>query len=77
MDAIDTDTELLTTDPVCGREMTVGRELLDSEYDGKVYPFCSEHCRMLVALHPEKYAMESTADTEGCVHPHSRFSQPR
>ena len=60
MDAIETDTEPLTTDPVCGREMTVGMELLHSEYDGKLYPFCSEHCRMLFALHPERYVVEST-----------------
>jgi YHS domain-containing protein len=45
MDATDTDTEQPTMDPVCGREMTVGMELLDFEYGGKAYPFCSEHCR--------------------------------
>jgi P-type Cu+ transporter len=60
MDAIDTEAEQLTTDPVCGREMAAGRELLDTEYGGRVYPFCSEHCRMLFALHPESYVAEPT-----------------
>ena len=62
MDAIDTEAEQLTTDPVCGREMAAGMELLDTEYGGKVYPFCSEHCRMLFALHPERYVTEQTGD---------------
>jgi len=62
MDATDTDAEQPTTDPVCGREMTVGMELLDTEYGGCVYPFCSEHCRMLFALHPERYVAEPTRD---------------
>jgi P-type Cu+ transporter len=62
MDAIDNETEQLTTDPVCGREISAGMELLDSEHGGKVYPFCSEHCRMLFALHPERYVAESAED---------------
>jgi YHS domain-containing protein len=62
MDAIETETEQLTTDPVCDREMTAGMELLDTEYGGKVYPFRSEHCRMLFALHPESYVAEPKGD---------------
>ena len=62
MEAIDIEAEQLTTDPVCGREMTAGTELLDTEYGGKVHPFCSEHCRMLFALHPETYVAESAGN---------------
>ena len=62
MDATDREAQQLTTDPVCGREMTAGTELLDTEYGGKVYPFCSEHCRMLFALHPETYVAEPAGD---------------
>jgi YHS domain-containing protein len=65
MDAIDTEAEQLTTDPVCGREIAVGMELLDTEYGGKVYPFCSEYCRMLFALHPEQYVAEPAGDASG------------
>ena len=55
MDAIDTEAEQLTTDPVWGREMAAGMELLHTECGGEVHRFCSEHCRMRFALHPEKH----------------------
>jgi len=43
-------------DPVCGREIARERALLVTEHDGTIYPFCSERCRMLFALHPEAFA---------------------
>ena len=46
-------------DPVCGAEIARDRALLITEHDGTTYPFCSEGCRMLFALHPESFAAEA------------------
>ena len=41
-------------DPVCGME--VGEETeFKVEYDGKVYYFCSPHCKAQFEANPEKY----------------------
>ncbi len=62
MDTIDEDTRQLTRDPVCGREISAGQALLLTEYGGVLYPFCSEHCRMLFSLDPERYTQQGQAD---------------
>lgn len=55
MQVSDESTERLTRDPVCGREITIAQALLVTECNGELHPFCSERCRMLFALHPERY----------------------
>ena len=45
-------------DPVCGMESAHERALLITQHDGRTYPFCSERCRMLFALHPEAFAAD-------------------
>ena len=62
MDTIDAEAEKLTADPVCGKEMAAGMDLFDTEYGGKVTTCCSEHGRLLVALHPETYVAEPAGD---------------
>jgi P-type Cu+ transporter len=42
-------------DPVCGAEIDPLRALFIVDYQGESHPICSEHCRMLFALHPERY----------------------
>ena len=63
MDVMEIDAQRLTVDPVCGREITPGRELFIAECGDKVLPFCSEHCRMLFALHQERYVEEQRPPT--------------
>ncbi|HHI01395.1 MAG TPA: YHS domain-containing protein, partial [Thermococcus litoralis] len=51
-------------DPVCGMEVGEGTEL-KLEYNGKVYYFCSPHCKAQFESNPEKYVKE-----EGMKHEH-------
>ena len=41
-------------DPVCGMEVT--NTSAGSEFHGRTYRFCSEQCRQLFDLNPNKYA---------------------
>ena len=45
-------------DPVCGRQVAREGTLLVAEHDGRTYPFCSDRCRMLFALHPEAFTVD-------------------
>ena len=47
-----------TRDPVCGRVITGEQALLVADHHGTTYLFCSEHCRMLCALHPEAFTAD-------------------
>lgn len=47
--------ELVLVDPVCGRPLTEAQALLRTEYEGRTYLFCSEHCRMLFAVRPDSF----------------------
>jgi len=51
-------------DPVCGMEVREETEL-KLEYNGKVYYFCSPHCKAQFESNPEKYVKE-----EGMKHEH-------
>ena len=62
MDRVDEEPPQLTKDPVCGREIAAGQALLLSEHGGALYPFCSEHCRMLFSLDPERYTQGKVED---------------
>ncbi len=43
-----------TKDPVCGMDVTGDSAV--SEFHGKTFHFCSEKCRKLFYLNPNKYA---------------------
>ncbi len=62
METIGDDTPQLRHDPVCGREISAGQELLLTDLGGVLYPFCSERCRMRFALHPERYMQGRSED---------------
>ena len=40
-------------DPVCG--MKVKNQLISAEYQGKIYYFCSDHCKRQFVENPEDY----------------------
>lgn len=45
----------MAKDPVCGMEVDEEKAQAKSEYQGKTYYFCSEHCKMQFEKEPEKY----------------------
>lgn len=47
---------VLAKDPICGMEVDEKMAKYKSEYMGKVYYFCSEHCKKMFDENPEKYA---------------------
>ncbi|MHA1505864.1 MAG: YHS domain-containing protein [Candidatus Asgardarchaeia archaeon] len=49
----------LAKDPVCGMEVDEETAELKSEYMGKVYYFCSEHCKKAFDENPSKYVKTS------------------
>lgn len=53
-DSADADSFL---DPVCG--MTVGKDSISYEYQGKTYHFCSDHCLATFKENPQKFANRS------------------
>jgi YHS domain-containing protein len=55
MKSIEKNLDPRSSDPVCGRHMTEAQALLRTDYQGRTYLFCSEHCRMLFALDPEAF----------------------
>jgi protein SCO1/2 len=46
----------VVTDPVCKMKVRTGQNALHAEYQGKTYYFCGDHCRVVFAKNPEKYA---------------------
>jgi len=58
-------------DPVCGME--VGEETeFKVEYDGKVYYFCSPHCKAQFEANPEKYIKKEHMGHKMHSHGHKR-----
>jgi uncharacterized protein len=57
------------TDPVCGMKVDRAKALRAS-HDGRIYWFCSEHCRAQFAADPKPY-MGSKAGTRTPAHAHS------
>ena len=56
-------------DPVCGME--VGEETeFKVEYGGKVYYFCSPHCKAQFEANPEKYVKEGDMEHGHGMHSH-------
>ncbi len=42
-------------DPVCGMEVTVGKNNPESRYQGREFYFCSEHCREAFERDPDRF----------------------
>ncbi len=55
-------------DPVCGMMVDPKNAAGSSEYQGKIYYFCSPHCKMAFDKEPEKYA--SSEETDQHAHHH-------
>lgn len=53
----------MARDPVCGMEVDEKTEFR-SEYNGKVYYFCSQHCKNEFDENPQKYVKEKRS--RGC-----------
>jgi YHS domain-containing protein len=49
------DTMAKAIDPVCGMEVDTERAVHKAVYKGKVYYFCSSHCKRAFERDPEKY----------------------
>jgi len=45
----------LAKDPVCGMNVDEKKAAATSEYNGKIYYFCSKHCKMEFDSDPKKY----------------------
>jgi Cu+-exporting ATPase len=46
----------MAKDPVCGMQVDEQKAVGKSEYQGRVYYFCSSACKATFDKHPEKYA---------------------
>ena len=45
----------MATDPVCTMQVDTADAQFTTEYDGKTYYFCSEHCKEEFESDPEEY----------------------
>jgi len=50
---------VLAKDPICGMEVDENTAMYKSEYMGKVYYFCGEHCKKTFDENPGKYVKTS------------------
>lgn len=58
-------------DPVCGMEVTDIKKASSEEYQGKVYYFCSDHCKKTFKKDPTSYTgTEAHQRGEGGGHTH-------
>lgn len=58
-------------DPVCGMDVSDIKKAPSEEYKGKVYYFCSEHCKKTFKKDPASHIpMESPQHGEGEGHKH-------
>ncbi|KHO61672.1 hypothetical protein THYS13_21150 [Thermoanaerobacter sp. YS13] len=48
----------MVKDPVCGMMVKEDEAIAKSEYKGKAYYFCSNHCKMEFDKNPEKYVRD-------------------
>lgn len=48
----------MVKDPVCGMMIKEEEAAAKSEYKGKTYYFCSNHCKMEFDKNPEKYVKD-------------------
>ena len=45
----------MVEDVICGMDVKVGPEAIQSVHDGKTYYFCSEHCKRTFDKNPGQY----------------------
>lgn len=58
-------------DPVCGMEVKDIKKAQSEKHDGKVYYFCSEHCKNIFKKDPASYGVKETHQHgEGEGHKH-------
>ncbi len=48
----------MATDPVCGMEVDPSTAQFKTLYKGKIYYFCSSHCKVAFEKDPETYLRE-------------------
>lgn len=58
----------MTKDPVCGMQIDESKAAGKSEYNGKTYHFCSDHCKATFDQEPAKYAAKAEADSHSHHH---------
>jgi Cu2+-exporting ATPase len=66
----------MAIDPVCGMQVNENRAAGKSEHKGKMYYFCSTHCKTTFDKEPEKYAQKPEA-TAGHNHHHEHMHHER
>jgi Cu+-exporting ATPase len=52
----------MTRDPVCGRPVNENQAAYTSEYAGRIYSFCSEHCWQQFEENPDLYAAQQRGE---------------
>jgi Cu+-exporting ATPase len=52
----------MTSDPVCGMPVNAEQTAWTSEYDGRTFYFCSEHCKRQFDQDPALYASQHPED---------------
>ena len=57
----------METDSVCGAEITEEKPRFFSDYDGRVYPFCSPECKRKFDDHPDYFIHEAAKKALGLV----------
>jgi len=50
---------VLAKDPVCGMMVDEKTAKYKSEYEGKIYYFCCEHCKKTFERNPSKFVKSS------------------
>lgn len=54
-----------TTDPVCGMEVDPSTAMVNAEFEGQTYYFCSDHCRVRFLEEPERYVRQANQAQAG------------
>ena len=62
------DTNMHTTDPVCGMRVEPGKEAGRATHDGATYLFCSKHCLSTFNADPARYAKPAESKHAGHAH---------
>ncbi len=63
-------------DPVCGMQVDPEHSDVRAQHAGKIFHFCSDHCRKRFVATPEKYLQSSAPDEAACCGNHATHPVP-
>tara|TARA_B100000780_G_scaffold224261_1_gene163388 strand:- start:172 stop:378 length:207 start_codon:yes stop_codon:yes gene_type:complete len=61
MPDLESEKEIIVTDPVCGMRVQLEKAAAHEEYEGWAYFFCSDTCHRLFLAAPERYSSSRPA----------------